>query len=427
MRRPLTLILGGGRGTRLLPLTQKRAKPDVPFAGKYRLVDIPISNCFHAGFRQIYVLTQFNSASLNSHIASTYHFAPFEKDFVEIMAADQTYEHSEWSRGTADAVRSSLTHIRELHSPGDYLILSSDQLYRMDLLDFYRNHLEQKAELSVAVVPLTRSQVSELGVLRINASRRIVEFLEKPGEGADLSRFEAGDCPAISEENKKLGKVYLASMGSYLFSARALERALESGSYDFGKEVLPQCIPRLRVIAYVFNGYWEDIGTIRTFYEANLRLAGIEPPFNFYDEERPIYSTPSHLPASKVNYCTLRQSLAAEGCIITNAVVNNSIIGARMIVDDGAHLDGVVALGNDCYETPAQRRANRETRTPDLGIGRGSFVGRAIIDQNARIGNGCRIGVDSIERRDGDYESHTIVNGIIVVKHNAVIPDGAVL
>jgi glucose-1-phosphate adenylyltransferase len=427
MSGPLTLILGGGKGTRLLPLTQKRAKPDVPFAGKYRLVDIPISNCFHAGFRQIYVLTQFNSASLHSHVTNTYRFGSFEKDFVEIMAADQTYEHTDWSRGTADAVRKSLSHIQEPHSPSDYLILSSDQLYRMDLLDFFRHHLEHKAELSVAVVPQTRQQISVFGLLRLDASSRIVEFLEKPGEGADLSRFDLGSCPSISEENRKLGKVYLASMGAYLFQAGALERALESGSCDFGKEVLPRCISSLKAVAYVFNGYWEDIGTIRTFYEANLRLAGIEPPFNFYDEERPIYSSSFHLPASKVNYCTLRQSLAAEGCIITNAVVSNSIIGTRMIVDDSAHLDGVVALGNDWYETPAQREANREKGNPDLGIGRGTAIVRAIIDQNARIGSGCRIGVDGVERPDCDCEDHTVVDGIIVVKQNAVIPDGTVL
>ncbi len=428
MKKPLTLILGGGKGTRLLPLTQKRAKPDVPLAGRYRLVDIPISNCLHAGFDRIYVLTQFNSASLNAHITSTYRFASFEKSFVEVLAAEQTYEHGHWYRGTADAVRQCLPGLWELHSPSHYLILSGDQLYRMDLKELYRRHVQSRAEVTVAATPVSREQAAHLGILRMEeATGRVTGFLEKPGPDLELAHMAWAGGGSVKGESPGRGGRYLASMGIYLFRARALQKALDNELCDFGSEVLPQSIGSQRVFAYLFDGYWADVGTVATFYEANLRLTEIQPPFNFYDEDKPIFTTPTNLPASKVNSCSIQQSLTSEGCIITDAVVRNSIVGVRMIIGEGAALDGVVAMGNDRYEDGAERERNRRRGIPALGIGRGSRIRRTIIDQNARIGAGCRIGVDEMGRENGHYKTHSVVDGIIVIRQNAVIPDGTVL
>lgn len=426
MDNVLSVIMGGGKGTRLYPLTKERAKPAVPFGGKYRLVDIPISNSINSGFRKIYVLTQFLSASLHVHVSSTYLFDTFSKGFVEILAAEQGFDDTGWYQGTADAVRKNLHHFRG-QQPSHYLILSGDQLYRMDLRDFYEKHVESGAEVSIAATPVDREQAVGFGILHVDESGKTLEFVEKPPLDSDVSALRIP--PHLHPNKKQLesGKEYLASMGIYCFNAVALEAALDSDFTDFGKEIIPDLISKTDVNAYVFSGFWEDIGTIRSFYETNLNLASITPDFNFYEENRPIYTHRRDLPASKFNYCSISQSLAADGCIITNASINHSIVGIRTIIDAGANLDGVVCMGADYYETPATLAANAKKGVPNIGIGRGSMVREAIIDKNARIGEGCRIGVDGIPREEGDYDSYSIHDGIIVIHKNAVIPPNTII
>ena len=426
MDNVLSIIMGGGKGSRLYPLTKERAKPAVPFGGKYRLVDIPISNSINSGFRKIYVLTQFLSASLHVHVSSTYLFDTFSKGFVQILAAEQAFDDTGWYQGTADAVRKNLHHFRD-QQPSHYLILSGDQLYRMDLEHFYRQHVASGAEVSIAATPVDREQAVAFGILRVDETGRTKEFVEKPPLDTDISSLKIPPHLHPNKEQLRTGKEYLASMGIYCFNASTLERALDSESADFGREIIPQLIAETHAHAYVFAGFWEDIGTIRSFYETNINLASIAPDFNFYEEARPIYTHRRDLPASKFNFCSISQSLAADGCIITNASINNSIIGIRTIIDSGANLDGVVCMGADYYETPHTIAENAEKGIPNIGIGRGSMVRQAIIDKNARIGEGCRIGVDSITRKEGDYESYSVHDGIIVIHKNAVIAPSSVI
>jgi glucose-1-phosphate adenylyltransferase len=424
MSEVLSIVLGGGKGTRLFPLTQARAKPAVPFGGKYRLVDIPISNCINAGLRRIYILTQFNSASLHLHLAQTYVFDTFTNGFVEILAAEQTFEHSGWYEGTADAVRKNFSHFRT-QNPSYYLILSGDQLYRMDLQDLLKNHRDSGAAITIACTAVTRQDASQLGILKVDKNNRIVEFLEKPGPTRDI-----GDFKAPAELQGKLNSredVYLASMGIYVFNARNMEDCLANELTDFGKEIIPRAINKLKVNAYIFNGYWEDIGTIRNFYEANLELTSLRPRFDFYDEDKPIYTHIRNLPPSKMNFSNMNQSIAAEGCIITNASITNSIVGVRTIIESGSSLNGVVCMGADYYETEVQKLQNAEARVPNVGIGKGVIVKGAIIDKNACIGDGCRIGVDNISRNDGNYGHYHIVDGIVVIPKNAVLYPGTVI
>jgi glucose-1-phosphate adenylyltransferase len=424
MSKVLSIVLGGGKGTRLFPLTKDRAKPAVPFGGKYRIVDIPISNCINAGFNQIYILTQFNSASLHLHLARTYTFDSFSHGFVEILAAEQTLVHSGWYEGTADAVRKNLVHFRP-QSPSHYLIVSGDQLYRMDLADMFRKHVESGCGLTIAGTTVDRECASALGIMAIDAQSRIVDFVEKPEPARDISQFRIP--PEIRRERRSGGKDFLASMGIYIFDAALMERALESDFMDFGKEIIPNILATEPVNAYVFNGYWEDIGTIKSFYDANLDLTSIDPRFNFYDEALPIYTHKRNLPASKLNYCTLNRALTADGCIITNASITRSIVGIRTIIESGASLDGVVCMGADYYENPEQKIANRNSGKPDMGIGQGSIVKGAIIDKNARIGQNCRIGIDPLPREEGEHGTYYIVDGIIVIPKNAVINSGTVI
>jgi glucose-1-phosphate adenylyltransferase len=425
MTEVLSIVLGGGKGTRLFPLTQARAKPAVPFGGKYRLVDIPISNCINAGLRHIYILTQFNSASLHLHLAQTYVFDTFTNGFVEILAAEQTFEHSGWYEGTADAVRKNFPHFRT-QSPSYYLILSGDQLYRMNLQDLLKKHKESGAAITIACTTVDRENASQLGILKVDKNNRIVEFLEKPGPTKDI-----GDFKIPAELQRKGGAprddVFLASMGIYVFNARNMEDCLANELTDFGKEIIPQTINKLKVNAYVFDGYWEDIGTIRNFYEANLELTSLRPRFDFYDEDRPIYTHTYNLPPSKMNFSNMNQSIASEGCIITNAAITNSIVGVRTIIESGSSLNGVICMGADYYETEAQKQRNAETRVPNIGIGKGVIAKGAIIDKNACIGDGCRIGVDNISRADGNYGHYHIVDGIVVIPKNAVLYPGTVI
>ena len=423
MTEVLSIILGGGKGTRLFPLTQNRAKPAVPFGGKFRLVDIPISNCINADLRQIYIVTQFNSASLHLHIGQTYVFDSFSNGFVEILAAEQTFEHSGWYEGTADAVRKNLPHFRT-QNPSYYLILSGDQLYRMDLKELLEKHIDSGAAITIACTQVSRENASALGILKIDKERRITEFLEKPGPTRDISDFKT---PEELLADKGRGDTFLGSMGIYVFNAKAMEECLANDLPDFGKEIIPMAIQSHKVNGYVFDGYWEDIGTIKNFYDTNLELTTVKPPFDFYDEDRPIYTHRRNLPPSKMNYSTMNQSIAAEGCIISNANITNSLVGIRTIIETGSNLNGVVCMGADFYETEIQKIQNAEARIPNVGIGRGVIIKGAIIDKNVRIGEGCRIGVDDMNRADGNYGSYYIVDGIIVIPKNTVLYPGTVL
>ncbi|MDR3166464.1 MAG: glucose-1-phosphate adenylyltransferase [Treponema sp.] len=423
MSEVLSIVLGGGKGTRLFPLTQARAKPAVPFGGKFRLVDIPISNCINADLRQIYILTQFNSASLHLHLAQTYVFDSFTNGFVEILAAEQTFEHSGWYEGTADAVRKNFPHFRT-QNPSYYLILSGDQLYRMNLKELLQKHQESGAAITIACTTVSREDASQLGILKVNKNNTITEFLEKPGPTRDISDYKAP--PELRQEKNK-GDIFLASMGIYVFNARAMEDCLANELADFGKEIIPQAINTLKVNAYIFDGYWEDIGTIRNFYEANLELTSLKPRFDFYDEDMPIYTHMRNLPPSKMNFSNMNQSIAAEGCIITNASITNSIVGVRTIIESGSSLNGVVCMGADYYESELQKQQNAEARLPNVGIGKGAIIKGAIIDKNACIGEGCRIGIDDLNRSDGNYGHYYIIDGIIVIPKNAVLYPGTVI
>lgn len=424
MTNVLSIVLGGGKGTRLFPLTKERSKPAVPFGGKFRIVDIPISNCINAGFRKIYILTQYNSASLHLHIARSYNFDVFSGGFVEILAAEQTPSHSGWYEGTADAVRKNFIHFRP-QKPTHYLIVSGDQLYRMDLADMFAKHLASGCRLTIAGTMVDRSSADALGIIKANAASRIEAFLEKPGPQRDISDYRLP--PGIRPKGSPPEKEYLASMGIYIFDAALLEEALEGDANDFGKEVIPDTLGRESVNAYLFDGYWEDIGTIRNYYDANIELTDLNPKFNFYDEEKPIYTHNRNLPASKLNNCSLERTLATDGCIITNATIKRSIVGVRTIIESGASLDGVVCLGADRYETAEEKEANARSGIPDIGIGAGSVIRMAIIDKNARIGADCRIGIDGMPREDGEYGNYFIVDGIIVIPKNATIPAGTVI
>jgi glucose-1-phosphate adenylyltransferase len=426
--KTIAIVLGGGKGTRLYPLTMDRAKPAVPFAGKYRLVDIPISNCINSGIRQIYILTQFNSASLHNHISNTYIFDTFSNGFVEILAAEQTNQTDTWYQGTADAVRKNMRHFHDQNADY-YIILSGDQLYRMDLGRMLDRHIKSGAELTIASKPISREQATGLGIIGCDKDGMITDFYEKPAIDLDISEYKVDDDFMFSSLGVHAGpsNEYLASMGIYIFNAQTMEEVLNNDKTDFGKEIIPDVIKQRKVATYLFDGFWEDIGTIKAFYETNLDLASINPQFNFYDERMPIYTHRRHLPATKVNFCNISNSLTSEGSIITNAYIVNSIIGVRTIIESGASLDGVYCMGASFYETQEQKAENAKKGIPNIGIGRGTIIRKAIIDQNARIGDGCRIGIDDIPRQEGDFAMCSIHDGIIIINKNAIIKNGTVM
>ncbi len=341
--RTIAIVLGGGKGTRLYPLTMDRSKPAVPFAGKYRLVDIPISNCINSGIRQIYILTQFNSASLHNHISNTYIFDTFSNGFVEILAAEQTNQTDTWYQGTADAVRKNLKHFHDQNADY-YIILSGDQLYRMDLKDMLDRHVSSGAELTIAAKPISREQATGLGIIGCDNDGMITKFYEKPAPDLDISEYKVSDSFMKASLGKPVdaSNEYLASMGIYIFNAKSMEEVLNNDKTDFGKEIIPDVIKQRKVASYLFDGFWEDIGTIKAFYETNLDLASINPQFNFYNEMMPIYTHRRHLPATKVNFCNISSSLTSEGSIITNAYIVNSIIGVRTIIESGASWTGLL-------------------------------------------------------------------------------------
>jgi len=417
-QRTLSIIMGGGAGSRLFPLTKDRAKPAVPLGGKYRLVDIPISNCLNSGLRSIYVLTQFNSMSLHRHIQASYKFDNFSRSFVDILAAQQTPAGSEWYQGTADAVRQNMRYF--LEQPYDYyIILSGDQLYRMDFRALLHQHIRSGAEITLATKPVARAQVSEFGIMQCGVDRRIVRFVEKPNDESLLRELQMSRDLLKSVGSDENEELYQASMGIYVFSRDILVESLNNDLVDFGKHVIPRSIQDRHVSAHIFQGYWEDIGTIRAFFEANLDLTSVVPQYSFFDPNAPIYTHPRFLPGSKINGAALRQAMVADGCIITDADIERSVIGIRSIINSGATIRNSIVMGADYFETNA---ANENVGIP-IGIGRNCVIDRAIIDKNARIADGVVITPEG-KARNLDGENYFIRDGIVVVPKNAVVPAG---
>lgn len=403
----VAVILGGGQGTRLLPLTSERSKPAVPIAGKYRLIDVPVSNCINSGIRQIYVLTQFNSESLHRHIQGTYRFDAYSQGFVRILAAQQTPGSESWFQGTADAVRQSLRFFLE-DEPDYVVILSGDQLYRMNFAEVIHQHRESGADVTICTKPVERSEAYALGIMKIDDARKIIRFVEKPG-----------NTPALDELRSPVGtkESYLASMGIYVFNTAVLREMLAGKEIDFGKHIIPASIKTHRVYSYVYEGYWKDIGTLRSFWEANLGLTEILPEFSFYDPKAPIYTVMRYLPPSKINRCDLNRCLLSEGCIVSGHRILHSVIGIRAIIGDGTVVEHSVIMGSDYYEQQT------EPGLPKLGIGRDCYIKNAIIDKNARIGDGVYLSPEG--KKDGTTtDIYTVQDGIIVVPKNAVIPAG---
>jgi len=417
--KTIAIILGGGRGTRLDPLTRHRSKPAVPIAGKYRLVDIPISNCLNSSIRKIFVLTQFNSASLNRHIKNTYNFDLFSHGFVDILAAEQTPKSTHWFQGTADAVRQSLHHLAN-YEYEHVLILSGDQLYQMDYRKLLKLHKEDNADITVATIPVNAEDATGFGIMKTDANGNIESFVEKPA-AEELSKWSSD----TSEEMQAQGRNYLASMGIYVFSKNTLLRLFEENpdATDFGKEIIPKAIEDdSKVSSYSFTGYWEDIGTIGSFFESNLDLCETVPNFNLYDNEQVIYTRARYLPASKLTGTNLERTLVAEGCIIEASRIERSVIGIRSRIGRGTTVESSIVMGNDHFATQEDFE-NQNSAQPLMGIGRRCFISRAIIDKNVRIGDDVKItGGDHLE--DGEYEKHSVVDGIAIIQKGQVIPDG---
>ena len=396
MKQVIALILGGGQGRRLFPLTKYRSKPAVPIGGKYRLIDIPISNCLHSGIKDIYVITQFNSESLNNHINNTYRFDYFSRAFVRILAAEQTLDNTNWFQGTADAVRRSLPHVN-LHAADHILILSGDCLYRMDYRELVDFHKKKSADFTVSTLPVKESDTREFGILKLNQEHRILGFKEKPSDV------------------KGLKPPYLASMGVYLFKIDVLKKVLESKDADFGREVIPNSIERFKSYGYIFDDYWKDVGTIRSFYEVNIDFTSKRPHYSFFSEDR-VFTRPRFLPPSQISNSTVKDCLIAEGCVIHDAELENSVVGLRTIIGKGCRITKSIIMGADYYE-------DQPRKAPPIGVGDGTIIERAIVDKNAAIGKNVVIkNLKASENFDG--ESYYIRDGIVIIPKNAVIPDG---
>ena len=421
----LTLILGGGKGTRLFPLTKYRSKPAVPLAGKYRLIDIPISNCLNSGLNRIYVLTQFNSVSLNRHINQAYKFDLFGGGFVEVLAAQQTLSSNDWYQGTADAVRHN---IKRLESPGiDYvLILSGDQLYRMNFRDMIRTHMEARAQVTIAALPVDRQQASSFGIMRADDRGRVNGFLEKPRTLADIDVVRTEPAWIDSHGIKSQGRDCLASMGIYLFNRDTLLETLTKTDYqDFGKEVFPAAVRSRHVQLHLFDGYWEDIGTIKAFYDANLQLASANPPFQLISPSAPIYSRLRFLPPSQFKNVSISHSMIADGCRIgEGTVIENSVIGVRSQIGSNVVIKNSIVMGADDFQTAEEISVDQRAGRPTIGIGDGCRIEGAIVDKNIRIGARCEIRNSQQLSDWGENESVVIRDGIVVVVKEAVLPAG---
>jgi glucose-1-phosphate adenylyltransferase len=404
------VILGGGTGSRLQPLTISRSKPAVPLAGKYRLVDVPISNCISSNIKKIYLLTQFNSGSLHHHIQATYQFDQFTDGYVQLLAAEQTPQSPDWFQGTADAVRQSMHHLAN-SSPDIVVILSGDQLFRMDFQQLIARHLEHKADVTIGTTPVIREEAAELGILKVNDDHRVTHFVEKPGNTGLTRDLQA---PMLHDK-------YLASMGIYVFKYPVLEELLSKNyGADFGRHIIPKAIDSHKVYSEVFHGYWKDIGTIRSFWKVNLELTHRDPPFSFYDNDAPIYTRPRFLPPSQLDSCTFEDCLLSEGVVITGSEIYRSVIGLRSIINEGSTISHSILLGNDYFETDVKRR----NRIP-LGIGRNCRIENAIIDKNVRIGQNVTLSPHGLEECSTDL--YWIKDGIIVVPKGVTIPDHTVI
>lgn len=413
----VSIVLGGGRGTRLYPLTDQRSKPAVPIAGKYRLVDIPISNCLNSGFNKIFVLTQYNSASLNKHIKNSYNFSVFSKGFVDILAAEQTSEGDRWFEGTADAVRRTQKNLANVDY--DYvLILSGDQLYQMNYDDLVDFHVKNGGEITIATIPVTSKEATGFGILKSDERNEITAFIEKPSK--ELLPDWASEVP---EHLEKSGRTHLASMGIYVFSKGVIRKLLaESPGMDFGKEIIPEAIGNHKVLSYQFDGYWTDIGTIASFFEANIQLTDDIPSFNLFGE--PVFTRARMLPPSKILGTTLNHAIIADGCIILADKIERAVIGIRSRIGKGTVIKATYMMGSDYYENLDEVvELYNSQQPPPIGVGERCYIENAILDKNCRIGNDVRI-MGGKHLKDGDFESYTVCDSIVVIKKNAVIPHG---
>ncbi|MEY3000367.1 MAG: hypothetical protein RL648_581 [Verrucomicrobiota bacterium] len=418
------VIMGGGRGTRLHPLTAERCKPAVPLAGKYRLVDIPISNCLNSGLNQIYVLTQFNTASLHRHIQESYKFDPFGGGFVDILSAEQTEKGANWYQGTADAVRQNLHHLNA-DDEDLVLILSGDQLYQMDLEALVEQHRRTRAAVTVAAKAMRTTEVHGLGLMRVDDALNIREFVEKPTDPAIIEGLALSEAVSAELPGADGVRYVLANMGIYCFNMRTLRSSLNNEYKDFGKEVIPLLLGQVNLRAFIFDGYWEDIGTVRSFFDANLSLTDPVPPFNFFDQDVPVYTRARFLPASKINRATVDRAIIAGGAIVSDSRLERVVIGVRSVIRGGGTFRNAVMMGADIFESEEERAENRALNRPDLGVGSNCEIENAIIDKNARIGN------DVVLRPDGKpdlYQAGDILvrDGIVIVMKNGVVPDGTV-
>lgn len=424
----VAVILGGGAGTRLFPLTRDRSKPAVPLGGKYRLVDVPISNCINSNIMQIFVLTQYNSASLNRHISRTYRFSSFSTGYVEVLAAEQTKDSADWFQGTADAVRQMLPHIRDW-KVDTLLILSGDHLYRMDYRKFLKRHFETNADVTISVIPCKPEEATGFGLLKTDSDGRIVEFKEKP-KGEELEAMRVDTTRFGLNEDESEQRPFLASMGIYVFNYKKLVEYLKKDSswVDFGREIIPAAIEDANVQAHLYKDYWEDIGTIRAFYEANLDLASRLPKFNFFNADAPIYTRSRYLPPSKMHECDISDSMVSEGCILSGVYARGSILGLRSRIDPGTRIEDSIIMGSDFFETYKEIQKNEKNSLPHLGIGSNCTIRRAIIDKNVRIGKNVElINRENIENKDDPDGNYYIREGIILIPKRAILKDGTVI
>ncbi len=418
----ICVIMGGGRGTRLYPLTEQRCKPAVPLAGKYRLVDIPISNCLNSGYNRIQVLTQFNTASLHNHIQKAYQFDPFGGGYVDILSAEQTETSQNWYQGTADAVRQNLHHFH--NNENDlFLILSGDQLYQMDFRGIIQQHKDSGAAITIAAKAVHKSEVSGLGVMKVSEDLEIEEFVEKPKDPAVVEKLVMPDNLRKFLKDQDQQDVCLASMGIYVFDAKVMFEALQGPETDFGKEIIPGLLGKKKLSSYIFDDFWEDIGTVAAFFEANLALTEPNPPINFFDDDHVIYTRARYLPADKVLNCTMDRAITSGGSVIQDAKIKRSVIGVRSMIGRGCELENVIMMGADDFESDEEKKANAAAGKPNYGIGDNCKIHNAIIDKNARIGNNVELSPDGKEdnwRQGGLY----VRDGIIIAMKNCVVPDG---
>ncbi|MEI6860758.1 MAG: glucose-1-phosphate adenylyltransferase [Verrucomicrobiota bacterium] len=421
-KQVLAVVMGGGRGTRLYPLTAERCKPAVPLAGKYRLLDIPVSNCINSEINRIFVLTQFHTASLHRHIQNAYHFDQFGGGFVEILSAEQTEMTSDWYQGTADAVRRNLQHFRTF--PHDYvLILSGDQLYRMDFRKIIAEHAASGADATIAAIPFPVSKVEGLGLMQVNDDLSIARFAEKPKDPDVIRSLTLGPALEARLHGSHDEQHCLASMGIYVFNRAVLAEALAGAETDFGKEIIPGLLGKKKLHAHIFEGYWEDIGTVRAFFETNLALADPLPPFNFYDPGAPVFTQDRYLPASKLNQCAIDHVVIGDGSIITSSSLRRCVLGVRSFIGEGSLLENVVMMGADDYELEEQQRANAAQGLPSLGVGRNCHIEHTIIDKNARLGD--RVRLSPAGKPDGTYAHGIIIrDGVLIVRKGAIVPGG---